>query len=132
MTTSISPMLAVRDAAAAIDFYVAAFGAVERWRIDAGGAIVAELTIDGAPVFLAEENPPRTSGPGTVGTTTVRIELFVDDPAAVQTRAVEAGATMGDVVRHRRHDTIDGGSFEMLQGGVVDPFGHVWLIGRFL
>ena len=132
MTTSISPMLAVRDAAAAIDFYVAAFGAVERWRIDAGGSVVAGLEIDGAPVFLAEENPPRTSGPGTVGTTTVRIELFVDDPAAMQARAVAAGATMGDTVQLRRHGTVDGGSFEMEQGGVVDPFGHVWLIGRFL
>ena len=132
MSTSISPMLAVRDAAAAIDFYEAAFGAVERWRIDAGGSIIAGLEIDGAPVFLAEENPPRTSGPGTVGTTTVRIELFVDDPVAVHARAVAVGATPGGEVSHHRHDTVDGGVFEMLQGGVVDPFGHVWLIGRFL
>ena len=35
MVTQISPMLAVSDATAAIQFYKAAFGAEERWRIEA-------------------------------------------------------------------------------------------------
>lgn len=124
-------MLAVRDAAAAIDFYVAAFGAVERWRIDAGGSLVAGLAIDGAPIFLATANPPSTRSPMDGGTT-VRIELFVDDPESVLDRAVAAGATLGSAVTHHRHATTDGGSFELLQGIVTDPDGHVWLIGRFL
>jgi uncharacterized glyoxalase superfamily protein PhnB len=125
-------MLAVRDAAAAVDFYVSAFGATERWRIDAGGAIVAGLVVGDAELFLAEENPPSTSGPTTAGTTTVRIELFVDDPEFVRARAIAAGATPGPPVTRHRHETVGGAPFEMLQGGVVDPFGHVWLIGRFL
>ncbi len=124
-------MLAVSDARAAIDFYKRVFGAVENWRIDGGGPVVAGMSIDGAEFFLASENPPKTSGPDTVGTTTVRIELFVDDPEAVYERAVAAGGTGSAPVLHE-HDTVDGSSFRMLQGGINDPFGHAWLIGKFL
>src|SRR5262245_29482440 len=128
----ISPMLAVGDAAAAIEFYKAAFGAIERWRVGDGGSLVAGLEIDGAEVFLASANPPRTAGPAEIGSTTVRIELFVDDPAAVLDHAVAAGATSRDPVVEHEHQTVEGGSFRMLQGAVGDPFGTTWLIGRFL
>lgn len=133
--TQIAPMIAVSDPAAAVAFYVTAFGARVRWQIgDAAGngIAVAGLDIDGAELFLAQANPPGTSAPTAVETTTVRIELFVDDPEVVQQRAIAAGATIGAPVTHHRHETVDGGSFEMLQGSVRDPFGHVWLIGRFL
>ena len=71
-------MLAVSDGNAAMEFYRAAFGATVLWDLD--GA-VAGLAIDGAPFFLAHESPPHgTRGPASVGFTTVRIELFVDDP----------------------------------------------------
>jgi hypothetical protein len=36
-------------------------------------------------------------------------------------------------VEERTHATLGPrSSLRMLQGGVVDPFGHVWLIGKFL
>jgi PhnB protein len=132
MTTQIAPMLAVSDPVAAITFYKDAFGAEEAWRIEGGGNVVAGLRIDGAEFFLAGANPPSTRGPDEIGGTTVRIELFVDDPLAVYDRAVAAGATGGDPPRERNHATVDGPSVRMLQGGVHDPFGHVWLIGKFL
>jgi PhnB protein len=132
MPTQISPMLAVSDPAAAIDFYKAAFGAIERWRIDAGGSIVAGMNVDGAEFFLASADPPRTLGPDTVGGTTVRIELFVDDPQSALDKAVAAGATSSNPVTEHEHPTVDGSSFRMLQGGVTDPFGHIWLIGTFI
>lgn len=128
-------MIAVSDPTAAVAFYVQAFGARVRWRIgDTAGyhTAVAGLDIDGAELFLAQANPPGTSAPTSVETTTVRIELFVDDPDVVLQRAIAAGATSGAPVSHHRRETLDGGSFEMLQGSVRDPFGHVWLIGRFL
>jgi PhnB protein len=133
MATQISPMLAVSDAQAAIDFYARAFGAQERWRIG-DPAQVAGLSIDGAEIFLAQESPSNgTNSPDRVGHTTVRIELFVDDPQAVQAKAVEAGAREGNPVQERRHETVGPtANLRMLQGGVVDPFGHVWLIGTFL
>lgn len=46
-------MLAVSDGAAAIVFYQEALGAIELWRIDAGGQVVAGLSVDGAELFLA-------------------------------------------------------------------------------
>lgn len=125
-------MLAVSDPAAAIDFYKAAFGAEERWRIDAGGPVVAGLSIDGAEVFLASANPPSTRSPDDGGGTTVRIELFVDDPAAAYERAIAAGALNGNEPVEHQHDLVGGSTMRMLQGGVTDPFGHTWLIGRFL
>lgn len=125
-------MLAVSDPVAAIAFYENAFGAEERWRIDSGGPVVAGLLIDGGEVFLASANPPTTSGPDVAGTTTVRIELFVDDPIATWKRAIEAGALRGDEPIEREHGLADGSTLRLLQGGIVDPFGHIWLIGRFL
>lgn len=132
-TTQIAPMLAVTDGARAIDFYKSAFGAVERWRLDAGGSVVAGLSVDGAELFLAEASPPHgTHSPESVGGTTVRIELFVDDPEAAFERAVAAGAIERSPLTEHSHVTTVGSTFRMLQGMVIDPFGHYWLIGKFL
>ena len=131
--TQISPMLAVSDPAAAIDYYKRAFGAEELWRIG-DPAEVAGLSVEGAQFFLARQTPSRgTVAPDDAGHTTVRIELFVDDPHAVQDRAITAGAREGSPVTEHTHDTIGAQSqLRMLQGGVIDPFGHHWLIGKFL
>jgi uncharacterized glyoxalase superfamily protein PhnB len=70
-------------------FYKAAFGAELLWHLDAGGHIVAGLSIDGAKFFLAHESPPHgTRSPASLGLTTVRIDLFVDDPTAVHRQAL--------------------------------------------
>src|SRR5437899_10909031 len=122
-------MLAVGDGKAAIEFYKAAFGATLLWHLDEA---VAGLSIDGANFFLAQESPPHgTRGPASVGFTTVRIELFVDDPVAVQRKALAAGAIEHSPVEEHEHATT-GPIRRMLQGAVVDPFGHVWLIGKIL
>jgi PhnB protein len=132
MGTEIAPMLAVSDGSAAIDFYKAAFGAEVLWRLDGDG--VAGLAIDGAKFFLAHESPEfGTRGPGSVGFTTVRIELFVDDPVATHGKAVAAGAREHSPVTEDRYE-MDGPKpiKRILQGAVVDPFGHMWLIGKIL
>jgi uncharacterized glyoxalase superfamily protein PhnB len=133
MTTRVAPMLAVADGDAAVAFYQAAFGAALLWRLG-DGHIVAGMEIDGAPFFLASESPPHgTQSPALAGCTTVRIELFVDDPDAVQRRAIAAGAREKDPVREYSHDTVGPRPIRrMRQGTVVDPSGHLWLIGRFL
>ena len=132
-STRIAPMLAVSDPAAAIDFYDRAFGAREVWRIGAP-VQVAALDVDGAQFFLAEEQAANPRSPGSVGHTTVRVELFVDGPAAMRDRAIAAGAEPGSEVREREHRLAGSppGTLRMLQGSVIDPFGHIWLIGKFL
>jgi catechol 2,3-dioxygenase-like lactoylglutathione lyase family enzyme len=52
-STSISVMLIVPDADAAVAWYKHALGATELWNL--GG--VAGLEVDGAPFFLHEVNP---------------------------------------------------------------------------
>jgi PhnB protein len=133
MATHIAPMLAVGDAEAAIGFYQTAFGATLLWRLGEGH-VVAGLEIDGAPFFLATESPQNgTRGPAVAGCTTVRIELFVEDPIAVQARAVAAGAREKDPVQEHTHETVGPRPVRrMLQGAVFDPSGHMWLVGKFL
>jgi PhnB protein len=127
-------MLAVNDGNAAIDFYKSAFGAEVLWHLDAGGHVVAGLSIGGADFFLAHESPPYgTRNPASAGFTTVRIELFVDNPIEVHARALQAGAANHSPVEEHRHATIGPRPIgHMLQGAVVDPFGHLWLIGKIL
>jgi PhnB protein len=117
----ISLMVAVPDAAAAADWYRTALGAKELWNL---GSVVG-LEVGGAPFFLAEPASNGWESPATIGTTTVRIEVFVDDPDAFVARAVEAGAD-GSVDRVRDHEAPWG---THRQGGFVDPFGHRWLVG---
>src|SRR5882762_11281784 len=121
MGTQISPMLAVGDGNAAIEFYKAAFGATLLWHLD--GA-VAGLSIDGANFFLAQESPPHgTRSPASAGFTTVRIELFVDDPVAVHRQAVAAGARDRSAVEEHQYPMEGPQPIQrMLQGSVVDPF----------
>ncbi len=79
---ALSVMLIVPDAEAAITWYKDALGAEELWNL--GG--VAGLHIAGAPFFLHEDNPanPAETSPDRAGVTSVRIELFVDDPDRVR------------------------------------------------
>ena len=55
----------------------------------------------------------------------MRVEVFVDDPDDFIGRAVAAGAD-GSVDRIRDHEMPWG---PHRQGGFVDPFGHLWLVG---
>jgi PhnB protein len=134
MATEIAVMLAVTDGDAAVEFYRRAFGAEVYWTIGEGGHIVAGLAIGGARFFLATESPEYgTRGPSSAGFTTVRIELFVDDPVAVNAKAVAAGAKQRSEVQEHNYQTVGPKPIgKMLQGSVVDPFGHLWLIGKFL
>ncbi len=123
--SDIYPFLAVRDVDAAVDFYVRAFGAIEeRARMRApDGPQVAVLSIAGHRFGVATEAPDLgTPSPETVGATTVRISLDVDDPDALAAQAIAAGAYEMFAVADQ--------PYGMRQGRVVDPFGHHWLIGR--
>ena len=117
----ISLMLAVPDARVATAWYERAMGATQLWNL---GSVVG-LEIAGAPIFLAEPANNGWDCPAAVGTTTVRVEVFVDDPDTFIERAVAAGANndRGDV---RDHATPWG---KHRQGGFYDPFGHRWLVG---
>ena len=111
--SALSPYLTVKGAAAAIDFYRAAFGAVEQFRLTGPDGRIghAELKIAGATVMLSDEWPDFGAlSPPSVGGSPVKLHLYVDDCDAVVARAVAAGATLmrpvhGPVLwRPQRHD----------------------------
>lgn len=133
MASHITPMLAVSNGQAAIDYYRAAFGAKLLWQ-QGVEKIVAGLEIGGAKFFLAEESPEfGTRGPAAAGFTTVRIELFVDDPIEVLEQATAAGATEHSPVKEDHYEMHGPEPIRRIaQGAVVDPFGHIWLIGKIL
>jgi PhnB protein len=134
MSVEVFPMLAVSHGDAAIEFYQSAFDATVLWRLGEGADIVAGLSVDGAKFFLAQEAPKcGTRGPASVGFTTVRIELFVDDPVSVQRRALAAGAVERSPVSEDQYQMAGPYPIKrILQGAVVDPFGHMWLIGKII
>ena len=117
----ISVMLAVPDAAAAARWYCEALGATMLW--DLGG--VAGLAVAGAPFFVGEPAGNGWDTPAALGSRTVRVEVFVDDPDGFIARAVLAGAD-GSVDEIRDHQMPWG---VHRQGGFIDPFGHLWLVG---
>lgn len=95
----ISVMLAVPDAAAAARWYGQALGATKLW--DLGG--VVGLTVAGAPFFPGEPENNGWDFPAALGSRTVRVEVFADDPDAFIERAVAAGAN-GRVDKIRDHE----------------------------
>jgi uncharacterized glyoxalase superfamily protein PhnB len=117
----ISLMLAVPDAGAAADWYRRALGATELWSLGS----VRGLVVGEARFFVAEPESNGWDSPATLGTTTTRVEVFVDDPDAWVARAVAAGAD-GTRDEVRDHEAPWG---THRQGGFVDPFGHIWLVG---
>ena len=122
LTTTIAPWLCLRGGARAVEFYRKAFGAVEVFRLDGGGSVVAKLSIDGAEFWLSDESPEHHNhSPESLGGITTRIIFTVADPDAVFARAVAAGAKEVFPVSDEHGWRI---------GRVVDPFGHHWEIGR--
>jgi len=77
---ALCPALTVNDAAGAIDFYKAAFGAVELYRLndpDSGKIGHAELTINGSMLMLADEYPEFNKSAKTLGGTPVKLSLMM-------------------------------------------------------
>ncbi len=120
--TTIAPWLSVRQSARAVDFYKAAFGATEAFRMEEGDSVVARLSVEGAEFWVGDESPEHANfSPQTLNGSSVRIILTVADPDALFARAISAGATQVFAV---------GEEYGWRLGRVVDPFGHHWEIGR--
>ena len=122
---TVSPQLAVRRGRAAVEFYKAAFGAVELHRVggtDEHESVVAQLGVGNASFWVADESPPNQSfSPESLDGGTVKLLLIDDDPQAVIDRAVGLGATQVYAAEPQHG---------WLLGRIEDPFGHHWEIGK--
>jgi PhnB protein len=125
--STISPYLAVDDAAEAIEYYKKAFGAEETERMEAPGGKIghAELKIGDSHVMLSDPFPQgSTTPPKELGGTSASIFMYVEDVDAVVQKAVDAGATVTMEVE----DQFWGDRF----GSITDPFGHNWSIATHI
>jgi PhnB protein len=124
---TLTPYLAVDDAARAIEFYKRAFGAKERVNMPGpeGTIAHAELEIGDSLVMLSDPFPQSTAKPPKeLGGTTSGVFMYVEDVDGVVKRAVDAGATVTMEVA----DQFWGDRF----GTITDPFGHVWSIATHI
>ena len=122
--TTLAPLLSVRNGARAVEFYKQAFNAVELMCITSdNGDVVAHFSIGASDFWLADESPENQNySPESLGGSTVRMVLVVENPDAVFDQAVAAGANpLWPVADQPYHWRI---------GRVVDPFGHHWEIGK--
>jgi len=120
----LTPMLTVREAAAAVEWYAVNLGAREVARAASPtGQLVVELEVGGHAIAIVDENPSALNlSPTALGGTSVRLSLVVADPDSLAERLLRAGA--------REVFPVADQPYGMRQGRVEDPFGHHWLIGR--
>jgi PhnB protein len=117
---TLMPQLWVRRGPAAVEFYKAAFGAVEEYRFG-DEEIVAQLSVAGSSFWVHDETPElRHFSPESVAGPTARMLLVVDDPDALVDQATAAGATVVSPVQEEHGWRV---------GRIQDPFGHPWEIG---
>jgi len=121
--STVTPYLIVTGAAAAIEFYKKAFGAVEMMRLTQPDGKIghAEIQIGSSKVMLADEAldmgfwSPRSLGGSGTG-----IMLYVDDVDRAFERARGAGAKALQPVKNQFYGDRS--------GTLSDPFGHMWTI----
>ncbi|HEY3094891.1 MAG TPA: VOC family protein [Nitrososphaera sp.] len=118
---TITPGLAVRNAAEALDFYKKAFGAKEKMRMPGpdGKIMHAEIQIGDSHVTVGEEMPQMGHpSPQTINGSPVNLYIYVKNVDKAFDQAVKAGATVvmpvTDMFWGDRH------------GALQDPFGHRW------
>jgi PhnB protein len=119
--TSIQPELWVESPREAVAFYEAAFGATVLHLVGEGDDIVAQLSVEGAPFWVAGTSSSlKRLSPLRAGGTTSRTLLVARAPGEIVRRAVSAGAVETSPVADEHGWRL---------GRIVDPFGHEWEIG---
>ena len=123
---SVTPYLVVDGAAAAIDWYESALGAVEVMRMPMGDRIGhAEIRIGDSVVMLSDEWPDMNLlGPKARGGVTASLMIYVSDVDATFAQAIQAGATQERAVADQFYGDRS--------GTLVDPFGHRWMISTHI
>ena len=121
---SVTPYLAVRDGAAALDFYQRVFGAKKllEFREDNGRLAHAELMVGDSHLMLAEQNLTLNFLAPTPGMASAM--LYLPDVDAAVERAVAAGARIERPVA----DQFYGDRL----GVIIDPFGHRWYVATHI
>jgi len=121
--TSIAPWLTVQNGAQAEDFYKAAFGAIETYRLETpDGGLVVKLSVDGSEFWLSsgssEQEDPDVQW---LVCDNIRMILTVSNPDVLFRNALAAGASEVFPIGEEHGWRL---------GRLVDPFGLHWEIGH--
>jgi PhnB protein len=123
--TSISPWLSIENAVEAVEFYKAAFDAIETYRLETPDGLVVRLSVNGAEFWvsggLSENNNNKNNLP--VGGESVRMILTVANPDAFFAQALKAGAS-------EIFPVVEEHGWRL--GRLADPFGLHWEIGHLV
>jgi PhnB protein len=123
--TSVKPFLNVNNGAKAVEFYIAAFGAIETKRFDMPNQKISSVVqIEGAEFYVADEEPENGNlSPAPGSPNPVRIILYSLKADEFYNKALSLGA-QGICPMTTEED--------WRIGKLKDPFGHVWEIGYTL
>jgi len=120
---TVTPYLAIKNAAKALDFYQRAFGAVESYKLMMPDGRVghAEIRLGDSLIMLADEFPEYGGkAPDTLGGSPVSMHLYVEDVDAFVKKAVAAGA--------KERKPVTDQFYGDRSGQLEDPFGHLWWV----
>jgi PhnB protein len=120
---TVTPYLAIKNAAGALDFYERAFGATVRYKLSMPDGRVghAEIELGDSVIMLADEFPEYGGkSPEALGGSPVSIHLYVPDVDAFFKRALAAGA--------RERKRVEDQFYGDRSGQLEDPFGHLWWV----
>ncbi|HKV37388.1 MAG TPA: VOC family protein [Pyrinomonadaceae bacterium] len=124
---SLSLYICVAGASAAIDFYREAFGAKELSRLSEPDGKIghAEIQIGNTVIMISDEYPDYGAlSPQTIGGSSVKIHLDVNDVDAFAARAIKAGATLTRPIEDQFYGDRS--------GQIADPFGYTWIVSTHL
>jgi PhnB protein len=116
----VTSYLCVKGAAAAIDFYARAFGAVERYRLPNPDGTLghAEVVIGETLLMVSDEAPSLgVLSPTSLGGSPVSLVLDVDNVDVAWDRALAAGAAVARPLKDEPYGR---------SGWLTDPFGNRW------
>jgi PhnB protein len=119
--SSVTAYLVAENAAEAIAYYKAVFGAKEEMRFASPGGKIghAELRIGDTKIMLADEHPDHHAfGPRHYNGSPVSLTLYVKDVDATVTLAVKRGAKLLRPVTDQFYGDRS--------GTIEDPAGHIW------
>jgi PhnB protein len=124
---SVEPYLMLKDCAAAITFYVKAFGAKEKLRMPGPDGRIghAEIQIGDSVLMMADENPQMDAfSVEHFGGSPVSLLIYTEDCDRMYAQAVGAGAKgLREPADQPYGDRM---------AGVADPFGYKWWIATHI
>ena len=124
---SVTPYMALRDAAGALDFYRRAFGAELEMKLDMpdGKIAHAEMRIGDSIVMVSEENEEwGNKSPQALGGSPMFLMIYVPDVDAAFVQALAAGATQVRPVEDQFYGDRS--------GTLKDPYGYQWTLSTHI